>query len=188
MAMDQDENFFQIPIKFTIAKYNVDLTNSWAGGIVSIDNQAATVMATAMGAGEKDSRGAFTGVLMGSFVTIDQKIRKGLYGFAQDLPTFGLDALTGDAFFKGTIEAKAGKIGGWTIAPYSNESGMATYDTGIYSDHVIGNDGEYIRFGLKLSRTASDFALYCVKFDANKRKLQNLFGISHDGSVYISNI
>jgi hypothetical protein len=63
-----------------IQKYGIDLTNEWAGGTVKIDEEEATIMATAMGAGVKHSDNSFSGVLMGSF-SKNGKIYKGLYGF-----------------------------------------------------------------------------------------------------------
>lgn len=115
-----DNNFYQQPLMLQMVKYDIGLTNEWAGGVVTINNTESTIMATAIGAGHKDtSTNLFTGVLMGEF-SQDKKVLNGLYGFSKGENTFGIDATTGDAYFKGHIEALSGNIGGWNIT----ESGL----------------------------------------------------------------
>ena len=112
---NENNNFYQQPLILQMVKYDIDLTNEWAGGIVTIDDTESTIMATAIGAGRKDtSTNLFTGVLIGEF-SQGTKILNGLYGFNQGANTFGIDAKTGNAFFKGHIEALSGTIGGWSI-------------------------------------------------------------------------
>ena len=92
------------------------MTNKWAGGIVTFGADNSTIMATAMGAGIKDtSTNAFTGVLMGHLVDENGRIKNGLYGFKEGLSSFGLDAETGNAYLMGHIDALSGTIGGWEI-------------------------------------------------------------------------
>ena len=75
-----DNNFYQQPLMLQMVKYDVGLTNEWAGGVVTIDDTESTIMATAIGAGHKDtSTNLFTGVLMGEF-SQGTKVLNGLYG------------------------------------------------------------------------------------------------------------
>ena len=53
-----------------------------------------------------------SGVSSGPAVVIDQN---GIYGYSATQNTFQLNALTGDALFRGTVYASAGLIGGWAI-------------------------------------------------------------------------
>jgi hypothetical protein len=58
------------------------MANEWSGGIVTLGADNATIMATAMGAGTKDSTtNTFTGVLMGSLIDVSGNTKNGLYGF-----------------------------------------------------------------------------------------------------------
>ena len=141
-------NFYQQPLMLQMIRYDIGLTNEWAGGIVTIDNTESTIMATAVGAGRKDtSTNLFTGVLMGEF-SQGTKVLNGLYGFNQGTNTFGIDAETGNAFFKGRIEALSGMLGGWNIN-----------SKGIYYDYK-DNEDRWYSFQLFPGSKYNDTILY----------------------------
>ena len=135
------------PIIITQNQYASPTLNDWNGEF-KIDEANGTILSTMLGAGRKTENNTFEGVLMGDVVvgadmdTYHTTARGnasgiGLYGFNDGLSTFGIDAKTGNAYFKGHIEALSGDIGGWTITPFNNENGMLTYDTGIYTRRYL---------------------------------------------------
>ena len=72
--------------------FSIDMTNKWAGGVVTIDEEAATIMATAMGAGHKNVDNSFTGVLMGDIqLNAQTGIDSGLFGFSNGQMVFKLN-------------------------------------------------------------------------------------------------
>ena len=95
------ELLYSQPLTLSLNNFSIDMTNKWAGGVVSIDEEAATIMATAMGAGHKNIDNSFTGVLMGDIQLNQQSaIDSGLFGFNNGQMVFKLNK---DAeFFVGT--------------------------------------------------------------------------------------
>jgi hypothetical protein len=73
-------------------------------------------MGVTLGAGHKNLDNSFTGVLMGDIQYNNTSIKRtGLYGFNNGINTFGLDAETGEGYFKGRVEASSGFFGMWSI-------------------------------------------------------------------------
>jgi hypothetical protein len=142
-------------------------------------------MATTVGAGSKDELNRFTGVLMGKFSRGGNgQIVNGLYGFYQGKSTFGINTTDGSAYFRGHIEASSGDIGGWTIAPFNDESGKSTYGTGIYHDYNVPDSNDVIRVGMKRSTNLSDAAFYVTRFKGAaypNGSVENLFYVTNDG-------
>lgn len=89
---DKGKLLYQQPLMLTLNNFSIDMTNKWAGGVVTIDEEAATIMATAMGAGHKNVDNSFTGVLMGD-VQLNQQsdIDSGLFGFNEGKMVFKLN-------------------------------------------------------------------------------------------------
>ena len=95
------ELLYSQPLTLSLNNFSIDMTNKWAGGVVSVDEEAATIMAAAMGAGHKNIDNSFTGVLMGDIQLNQQSaIDSGLFGFNNGQMVFKLNK---DAeFFVGT--------------------------------------------------------------------------------------
>ena len=93
VARDADNNLlYQQPLMLTMNNFSIDMTNKWAGGVVTIDEEAATIMATAMGAGHKNVDNSFTGVLMGDIqLNAQTGIDSGLFGFNNGQMVFKLN-------------------------------------------------------------------------------------------------
>lgn len=72
-----------------------------------------------------------TGVALGrKVVTIDGLAKTGLYGLKNGEMTFGLNAETGDAMFKGEINATSGTFRGYLSIPFINiENSDAVFDS-----------------------------------------------------------
>lgn len=163
---------WQQPLVLSISRYDYDLTNKWAGGAVTINGQEATVMATAFGAGTKDTeKNTFTGILMGSFAkNHEYETVNGLYGFNKGISTFGIDAKTGDAYFKGHVDALSGKIGNWLL------------EDGILKGSLIADEKTY-SFMLQVPKEVHDVVL-SAKDDSS---ISSYFKIWANGVVEGSN-
>lgn len=188
--------YWQQPLFISISKYDIDMTNKWSGSSVWIDEQQHTVMATTLGAGEKNPHdNTFTGVLMGKFTKgTSGNIANGLYGFHNGISTFGIDANTGDAYFKGHIEATSGNIGMWTlnqdtfVAMDVDQDGP--YRLGWISPVPIKNDTNYT---YKIGNLEKDWIMYLGGFVERPDEIDHWrpiagFGVSNDGWVACSNL
>ena len=189
---EENDIIWQQPLWQFISKFDYKLTNEWAGGIVTLDEDKATIMATALGAGEKNPEtNEFTGVLMGRLVDINGNTKNGLYGFKEGINTFGLDAKTGDAYFKGKISAESGNIAGWTIAHAEDDDKIngVSYTGGIYNQKTDANQNIY-QVGMKVEKSGlTDAAFYVTKNPLNKKAdgtysdRENIFYVAHDGTL-----
>lgn len=83
--------------------------------------------------------------------------------FDPDHTAFFLDAKTGNAYFRGTIQAAAGDIGGWTIRPGE-----------LYSTNV----------GLRASNNTSEFAIWAGSATPTN---DSKFWVKHNGDMKASN-
>lgn len=189
MATWNNNNFYQQPLMLQMVKYDIDLANKWAGGIVTIDNTESTIMATAVGAGRKDtSTNLFTGVLMGEF-SQGKKLLNGLYGFNQGINTFGIDAQTGNAYFKGKISADSGDIAGWNIGSFEDAKWNYTNSLSylIELDTVDTNGALAYRTMMRASPDApTDIAFGVKKYTDKNNGLyigEWIFGVNHQGKL-----
>ena len=140
VILQNGENKILWPVLFWLNTYGNKNVNGWDGISTSIDEAGSAILTTLVGAGEKDSENKFTGVLMGSIDYHDgtRLVREtGLFGFGKGLKTFSIDSETGNAFFKGTVEAGSGKIAGWIIEGDSLKSGNLSL-TGGSSPSIKG--------------------------------------------------
>lgn len=87
-----------------------------------------------------------TGVAIGrDVIEIDGSKRTGVFGIKENKTTFELDALTGDATFKGTLHSENGEIGGFSITPVGLEnSGNIPALISVKTDSV-NRSGDTIR-------------------------------------------
>ena len=97
------------PILFYFNRYENAAINSWDGDKVEINNDGNYILAAQGGFGKKDN-GSFTGVVLGTR-QVNKKVENGIFGYKNGLETFLLNAETGDAKFKGKVEATEGRIG-----------------------------------------------------------------------------
>ena len=189
---EENDIIWQQPLWQFISKFDYKLTNEWAGGIVTFDEDKTTIMATALGAGKKDPEtNEFTGVLMGQLVDVNGNTKNGLYGFKEGINTFGLDAKTGNAYFKGKISAESGDIAGWTIAHAedNDEINGVSYTGGIYNQQIDANNNIY-QVGMKVEKSGLTAAAFYVtknpfnkKADGTDSDRENIFYVAHDGTL-----
>ena len=122
-----------VPIHMSLNVYGLKSLNAWDGNHVEINEDENYVLAPQIGAGKKDTNNKFTGILMGTSQTYDQKKEQvGLLGYSEGKQSIWLDAETGKAVFglpeqqatqenqftEGRIELIPGgesKIGQWRV-------------------------------------------------------------------------
>lgn len=122
-----------VPIYMSLNVYGLKSLNAWDGNHVEINEDENYVLAPQIGAGKKDTNNKFTGILMGTSQTYDQKEEQiGLLGYSEGKQSIWLDAETGKAVFglpeqqatqenqftEGRIELIPGgesKIGQWRV-------------------------------------------------------------------------
>lgn len=122
-----------VPIYMSLNVYGLKSLNAWDGNHVEINEDENYVLAPQIGAGKKDTNNKFTGILMGTSQTYDQKEEQiGLLGYSEGKQSIWLDAETGKAVFglpeqqatqenqftEGRIELVPGgesKIGQWRV-------------------------------------------------------------------------
>lgn len=122
-----------VPIHMSLNVYGLKSLNAWDGNHVEINEDENYVLAPQIGAGKKNNKNQFTGILMGTSQTYDQKEEQvGLLGYSEGRQSIWLDAKTGKAVFglpesegteqnnytQGRIELVPdgdSKIGQWTI-------------------------------------------------------------------------
>lgn len=126
-----------IPIYMGLNTYGLKSLNNWDGNHVEINEDENYVLAPQIGAGKKNNKNQFTGILMGESRTYDQQqSQTGLLGYSEGKQSIWLDAETGNAIFglpennatnnnqytEGRIELIPGgqsNVGGWRIGSKS---------------------------------------------------------------------
>lgn len=76
--------------------YSSIMLNSWDGKL-TIDEENGTILSTVVGAGGKDDKNRFNGVLMGDLNEVDETPEFGLYGYHEGHQSFGFK-IDGTAF------------------------------------------------------------------------------------------
>ena len=111
-----------IPIHFLLNRYGLAHLNDWDGNSIQINESGGYILAPQMGAGVKNEKNTFTGVLMGEIIQPGKnnqlRIDNGLMGFHQGQRSFFIDSETGGAFFGPK------KNGGQIIIDPSQEKGL----------------------------------------------------------------
>ena len=93
-----------VPIYMSLNTYGLKSLNAWDGNTLQINEEENYLLAPQIGAGEKDNRNRFTGVVMGVSEYYDQADNKtskqnGLLGYSHGEQSIFLDAETGKAVF-----------------------------------------------------------------------------------------
>lgn len=89
-----------IPIYMSLNTFGLASLNAWDGNHVEINEDENYILAPQIGAGQKDNENKFTGVVMGTAQTYDQKDPSiGLLGYSHGKQSILLDAETGNAIF-----------------------------------------------------------------------------------------
>lgn len=84
------------PINIEITKYGISVLNEWDGNL-TIDEENGIILSSMIGAGKKDDKNTFTGVLMGEVSSRYGENKLGLYGYHKDEQSFGFN-IDGTAF------------------------------------------------------------------------------------------
>lgn len=89
-------SYIHIPIDMHLNRYGLSMLNDWDGTSIEINEEGGYILAPQMGAGKKNNRNQFTGILMGD-VKDDgaSKTQTGLFAFNNSERTFSLMAETG---------------------------------------------------------------------------------------------
>lgn len=88
-----------IPIHFSLNTYGLASLNAWDGNHIDINEDGAYIMAPQMGAGVKNNKNQFTGIVMGKAQFGDEQENVGLFGLSSGRQSIFLDAKTGAATF-----------------------------------------------------------------------------------------
>ena len=92
--------------------------------------------------GRKDEDGKLTGILLGKDVTVDGKVRTGIFALVDNKPVFELDPITKQYHFIGKVEADSGRIGNLLID--GNILKNSNFSTGI---EIESGDGRSLNMG-----------------------------------------
>ena len=132
------------PILIDLDHYQSSMLNSWDGNF-TIDEEAGTIMSTMIGAGRKDERNRFSGVLVGDINTNDE----GVFGYHEGDQSFGFRT-NGQAFIgkagKGRIlfDGNSGAIQSMSYTEGITSTNLMTgmkidLDDGIIEMHGVAN-------------------------------------------------
>ena len=90
----------KIPIYISLNRYGLASLNAWDGNTIEINEDQNYIMAPQIGAGEKNEKNQFTGIVMGTATTYDlEESQVGLLGYSEGRQSIFLDAKTGNATF-----------------------------------------------------------------------------------------
>lgn len=133
----------RIPIHSYINRFGHAAINGWDGNTIQINQEGGIVLAPQVGAGSKNAKNEFTGILMGEAI-LNKQHKNGLIGFHEGEQSIFLDAKTGAASF--------GKQGnGQIILDPSKEEAIiksGNYDTSNRREGMAINLSEpSIRYG-----------------------------------------
>ncbi len=135
-----------VPIYMSLNVYGLKSLNAWDGNHVEINEDENYVLAPQIGAGKKDTNNKFTGILMGTSQTYDQKEEQvGLLGYSKGKQSIWLDADSGNAIF-GLPEQQASANNNFTEGRIE-QVGLLGYSKGKQSIWLDADSGNAI-FGL----------------------------------------
>jgi hypothetical protein len=153
----EEKVFWHQPIIITQDRYGYGVLNEWDGNKTKIGE--SSIMSPCIGAGSKNDKNQFSGVLMGKIQDTSGQAKHGLYGFSEGGQVFGFTQ-DGTAFI--------GKSDTGRILFNGTESTIksASYDKG---EPGIGLDLDDAIFNLQINSTTS-----LVKFNPDiKNNSQN---------------
>ena len=87
-AHNGDTIYYIAPIAILINRYQIPAVNSWNGKML-LDDKGNRLMAATIGAGTKDTKNRFTGVLMGSIKQDKGGTSNGLFGYHEGEQSYG---------------------------------------------------------------------------------------------------
>lgn len=132
-----------VPIHFLLNKYGLSDINDWDGNSIQVNQEGGFILSPQFGAGVKDNRNNFTGVLMGEVINTNKSTTDvGLLGYSGGNRTFFLNSQNGSAIFGSangaqiTIDPSATRgliYSGnfWKPNSYDKQTGLPNY--GFYS-------------------------------------------------------
>lgn len=153
VAMSGDTVLWRQPLIILQNQYSSGLLNNWDGNLV-IDEENNYILSSVMGAGEKDDKNRFTGVLMGTIGKIDSSGETGLFGYDKGAQSFGFKK-DGTAFIGksgvGRIEfdGNSGIIKSAMYNGNTNYKSGSKWDLANGSIVLNGSGGEYFKFNEK---------------------------------------
>ena len=173
-----DDIIWTQPLYICQNAYNSGLLNSWNGKL-TIDENNGTILSTMVGAGKKDYKNRFEGVLMGDISVADDSIPTlGLYGYNEGVQSFGFK-VDGTAFI--------GKSNRGRILMDGNNGSISSMS------YVVG--GETPTRGMKIDLDdgyidmrggAYDKLLYTSDFETFDRSIEGIESISENDKVYLT--
>ena len=147
--------------------YTSAMLNSWDGKL-TIDEESGIILSTAVGAGAKDEKNRYNGVLMGDLRGVDQTPTFGLYGYNEGVQSFGLK-IDGTAFI--------GKAGKGQINFDGNSGRISSLSYNLVPDEPQGmlidlDDGYIDAYGANLNkiRYSKDNKKYTIDEVLNYQK------------------
>lgn len=184
------DGYWSQPILILQSRYDFAMLNNW-GEDLTIDTKNGTILSTMIGAGTKDSQGAFSGVLMGdvrSGTGNNIITNTGIYGFQNGVMSYALKD-DGSGFFgagangriefdgnSGIIRSSNWKKSGnqWVLSStQGNASGtLIDLDDGMFI--AQSTNGDYIKFNNNQSGALEmSLSSLSIKMD-NNGNYQNL--------------
>ena len=98
-GIDEKVASVYVPIHMSLNTYGLASLNAWDGNKIEINEDNHYIMAPQMGAGTKNNKNQFTGIVMGRAQFGDDKEEVGLFGLKDGRQSIFLDAKTGAATF-----------------------------------------------------------------------------------------
>lgn len=154
-----------------VMQFKVDSTGAWLNNstfVLQKDSGGKIIINPAYGivAGTSSLFDTNGTVVTPSFIDENGDIVKDNDGFPQDT-NFYLDIRDGTAYFRGTVQASSGSIGGWTIA-----------ENQLYS----GSGNTYVA----LNSSGAEDSLYAIWAGDSDPAASNFY-VKRDGTVYAKN-
>jgi hypothetical protein len=86
----------RIPVHLMFNTYGMSALNNWDGDSIQIDEEGGFILSPQIGAGKKDEKNKFTGVLMGEVKEANRSTSDiGLIGYSEGQKSFFIDSQTG---------------------------------------------------------------------------------------------
>lgn len=159
------------PILFRLNRYGFSALNDWDGKGIKINEDENYILSPQIGAGKKDNKNRFTGVLMGVMKESNGNEDIGLLGFNEGERTIFLDSQTGDAHF-GRVSSKAGisLYGSTGIAELKGAGGSIILNPSKENEGVVIKSDIYSttnKTGLMINFSKPEIKFGSGKFEVN---------------------
>ena len=166
-----------LPIHFYLQRYSNSAINMWDGNSISINDDAGVILSPQMGAGIKNAKNQFTGLIMGAAkVETDSQAydKVGLMGYSEGEETIFLNAEDGQATF--------GKKGSGQI--------IFSPKTATNEEQAIikqGNYSETLKTGMQINLTKPEIRFGQNNFVVDSNGKLSCQGANLSGNLYASN-